>query len=89
MSVIGPSEDVAGKTRGQPSALAQLADWGPVPGLAALLAGIIAWALFYALDISGFWLAVTIIAIGPAVLLLFGLVLRPADRLAGIWPRKS
>jgi len=81
MSVIGRSGEA-------PSALTQLGDWGPVPGVVALLAGIIAWALFYGFDGSGFWLAVTIIAIGPAVLLLFGLVLRPADRLAGIWPRK-
>jgi hypothetical protein len=89
MSVIGRSDDLAGKTPGRPTALAQLADWGPVPGLAALLAGIIAWALFYGLDVSGFWLAVTIIAIGPGVLVLFGLVLRPSRQLARIWPRKS
>jgi hypothetical protein len=89
MSVIGRSGDLTGKTPGRPSVLAQLAAWGPVPGLAGLLAGIIAWALFYGLDVSGFWLAVTIIAIGPGVLVLFGLVLRPSDQLARIWPRKS
>lgn len=87
MSVIGRSDDVAARTPGRPSALAQLAEWGPVPGLAALFAGIVAWALFYGFDGSGFWLAVTIIAIGPGVLLLFSLVLRPTPQLARIWPR--
>jgi hypothetical protein len=85
VSVIGRSDEVAGGTPGKPRALDRLAQWGPVPSVVALVAGATAWAVLYAVDVRGFWLAVTLIAIGPGALLVFSLALRPPDQLARRW----